>query len=128
MIKNSSSKKKEVDMVIRKAGMQKDFTKFLNQTKDGFRNFGKELGVLAKRSEKEIVKVSRAGKIQFDIMNLAMQKEKLYYDIGKKVASMKAKKKLNIPELASYWSKLRKIESGTRNKKRKLSAFKKTNK
>jgi len=119
---------REVDVAVKKKDIQRDFAKFLDQTKDGFRRFGKDLGALAKKSEKEIVKVSKAGKIQFDIMNLAMQKEKLYYDIGKKVASIKAKKKLDIPELASHWMRLRKIQSGTRTKKKELSGFRKKNK
>ena len=128
MIRASSKRKKEADMALKKKDIQKDFAKFLDQTKDGFRRFGKDLGVLVKKSEKEIVKVSKAGKIQFDIMNLAMQKEKLYYDIGKKVASIKMKKKLDIPELAQYWMRLRKIQSGTRTKKQELSGFRKKNK
>ncbi|MGB2705297.1 MAG: hypothetical protein WBC74_00325 [Candidatus Omnitrophota bacterium] len=115
-------------MAAKKADIQKDFTKFLDQTKDGFRKFGKELSVLAKKSEKEIVKVSKAGKIQFDIMNLTMQKEKLYYDIGKKIVSLSAKKKSDIPELAPFWNKLRKLESGARKKKRELSGFRKEKK
>lgn len=114
--------------MVKKADIQKDFTKFLDQTKEGFKKFGKELGILAKKGEKEIAKVSKAGKIQFDIMNLTMQKEKLYYDIGKKVASIGAKKKLDVPELAPYWGKLRKIESGARKKKRELSLFRKEKK
>jgi len=115
-------------MAVKKKDIQKDFVKFLDQTKDGFRRFGKDLSILAKKSEEEIVKVSKAGKIQFDIMNLAMQKEKLYYDIGKKVALLKAKKKLDIPGMDPYWSKLRKIELGTRTKKKQLSGFGKKSK
>ncbi len=115
-------------MAVKKKDIQKDLSKFLDQTKDGFRRLGKDLGVLAKKSEKEIIKVSKAGKIQFDIMNLAMQKEKLYYEIGKKVAALKLKKKLDIPELSSYWMRLRKIASGTKTKKRELSDFRKKNK
>ncbi|MFH1381155.1 MAG: hypothetical protein ABIH57_03180, partial [Candidatus Omnitrophota bacterium] len=75
----------------------------------------------AKKSEKEIVKASKKGKIQLDIMGLNMQKEKLFYDLGKKVISLNAKKKLEIPELESFLKKLRKIETDARSKKRELS-------
>jgi len=115
-------------MAIKKKDIQKDFANFLDQTKDGFRRLGKDLGVFAKKSEKEIVKASKAGKIQLDIMNLAMQKEKLYYDIGKKVVSIKTKKKLDISELAPHWNRLRKIHSATRAKKKELSGFRKKKK
>ena len=112
-------------MGSKKTDLQKDLNKFLDQAKEGFKSFGKELGILAKKSEKEIVKASKAGKIQLDIMGLKVQKEKLYYDIGKKVAALNAKKGLDIPELTSYWKKLRKIEGSARSKKRALSGAKK---
>ena len=107
----------------KKAELQKDLTRLLGQARVGIKKFGKELNIFAKKSEKEIVKASRSGKIQLDIMGLAMQKEKLYYDIGKKTASLNSKKKLGIAALDSYWKRLRKLEGDTRKKKRELSAF-----
>ena len=64
-------------MAAKKEDMHKDFNKFLGQAKDGFKKFGKEIGILAKKSEKEIVKASKAGKIQLEVMGLNMQKEKI---------------------------------------------------
>lgn len=115
-------------MVAKKENVQKEFTKLLDQTREKFKKFGKELGVLAKKGEKEIVKASRTGKIQLDIMGLNMQKEKLYYDIGKRVASLNAKKGLEIQELEPFWTKMRKIETNARKKKRELSAVRKEKK
>ena len=109
-------------MAAKKANLQKDFTKFMDYAKDKFKIFGEELSVLAKKSEKEIIRASKAGKIQVDIMGLNMQKEKLYYDIGKKVSSLNAKKKLNISQLEPYWKKIRRIELSVRKNKRELSA------
>ncbi|MFC1576701.1 hypothetical protein ACFL3J_03410 [Candidatus Omnitrophota bacterium] len=108
-------------MTAKKKDMQEEFNKFLDQAKVKFHKFGEEMGVLAKKGEKEIVKASKAGKIQLDIMGLSMQKEKLYYDIGKKAAELKAKGKLDVPELESYLKKLHKLESGTQRKKKELS-------
>jgi len=115
-------------MVQKKADVQKEVNQLLDQAKDKFKKFGKELSVLAKKSEKEIVKASRAGKIQLDIMGLNMQKEKLYYDIGKKVASLNAKKKLDITGLEQFWKKMRNLESAARKRKRALSGVRKENK
>jgi len=112
-------------MVRKKGDLQKDLAKMLGQAKVKFKKFGKELNVLAKKSEKEIVKASKSGKIQIDIMSLAVQKEKLYYDIGKKTASLKAKKKIGIRDLEPYWERMRKIERSVRNKKKELSDFRK---
>ena len=114
--------------MAKKADLQKDFTKLLNQTKERVKEFGKEVGVLAKKSEKEIIKASKVGKTQLDIIGLNMQKEKLYYDIGKKVASLNAKKKLDIEALEPYWKKLHKLAKDARSKKRELSFARKTKK
>jgi len=115
-------------MAQKKTDVQKEVNQLLDQAKDKFKKFGKELSVLAKKSEKEIVKASKAGKIQLDIMGLNMQKEKLYYDIGKKVTSLNTKKKLDIAELEQFWKKMRNLEAAARKKKRELSGVRKENK
>ena len=115
-------------MADKKGDLQKDLAKMFGQAKVRFKKFGKELNILAKKSEKEIVKASKSGKLQLDIVSLAVQKEKLYYDIGKKTASLKAKKKLEIRDLEPYWKKMRKLEGAVRKKKRDLSEFRKAKK
>ena len=115
-------------MTAKKRHFQKDFNQFLDQAKTMFTQFGKELNILAKRGEKEIVKASKAGKIQLDIVSLNMQKEKLYYDAGKKIFSVNTKKKLDIPEFETYFKKMRKLETDTRKKKREISRVKKNRK
>jgi len=112
-------------MAAKKEKAQKDLSKLLDQAKVRFKNFGKELSILAKKCEKEIVKASKKGKIQLDIVGLNMQKEKLYYDIGKKVVSLNARKKLEILELDPYLKKVRKIESDARGRKKDLSSVRK---
>ncbi len=110
--------------MAKKRDIQKDFAKLLEQAKERFKEIGKEVSVLAKKSEKEIAKASRVGKIRLDIVGLNMQKEKLYYDIGKKVVSLNAKKKLGISELEPLFKKMSKIESTARKKKRELRGMK----
>ena len=100
---------------------QKELNRLLGQAKDGFRKFGKELSVLAKKSEKGLVKVSKSGKIQLDIMGLNVQKEKLFYDIGKKVADLNTKQDLGLAELESYWKKMEKIHKEVQSKQKALS-------
>lgn len=122
------NKERRFVMTAKKDKLQKEFTRFLDQAKGRFKTLGKEFGVLAKKSEEKIVKVSKAGKIQLDIMGLNMQKEKLYYDVGKKVASLNTKKNLGIPQLETYWKKMHKIETNARKKKRELSSVRKEKK
>ena len=109
-------------MVEKKNDVQKELNKFLDQAKEGFKKFGKEVTVLAKKSEKEIVKASKLGKIQLDILSLNMQKEKLYYDIGKKVVSLSNSKDFDIPAIDSYLKKITKIELNAKKKKKELSS------
>ncbi|OGW74843.1 MAG: hypothetical protein A2Z72_06660 [Omnitrophica bacterium RBG_13_46_9] len=108
-------------MANKKENIQRDFKQILDQTKENLKKVGKELGILAQKSEEGIVKASKAGKIQLDIIGLNVQKEKLYYDIGKKLVSINAKKSLNIPELVPYFKKIRTISTDARKKKRELS-------
>ena len=110
--------------MIKKEDYQKNFNHILVQAKDGLKKFGKELNILARKSEKEIVKASKTGKIQLDIMGLTVRKEKLYYDIGKKAASLNAKKSLEIPELESYWKRMERLEEDTLKKKEALKGSK----
>jgi hypothetical protein len=115
-------------MAQKKQVMSKDFNKLLDQAKDKLKKVGQELTVLAKKSEKEIVKASKTGKIQLDIVGLNMQKEKLYYDIGKKVVSLNAKKSLNIEDLQPLLKKVRTISTDARQKKRELTVVRKEEK
>ena len=109
---------------MKKNDYHKNFDRVLVQAKEGLKKFGKELNVLAKKSEKEIVKASKAGKIQLDIMGLTVQKEKLYYDIGKKVVSLNAKRNLEIPDLEPYWKKLSDLEENSQKKQEVLKGRK----
>jgi len=103
-----------------KQDWHEDFSNTLDETKKRLKQFGEDLGVWAKKGEKEIVKASQAGKAQIDILGLNVKKEKLYYDLGKKVAALNAKKKLGIPELESFWKKLRELQKDARKRKQAL--------
>lgn len=115
-------------MATKKRDFHKEFNNFLEQAKEGFKKLGKEVSVIAKKSEQEITKASKKGKIQLDIVGINMQKEKLYYDIGKKAVSLNSKKSLGIPALDSYFNKIRSLESGARKKKREFSMVKNSGK
>ncbi len=112
-------------MANKKKDFQKEASKMLEEAKVRFKKLGEEISVLAKKGEKEIVKASRTGKIQLDIVGLNMQKEKLYYNIGKKVVSLNAKKKIDSPEIQNLLKSLRKLEADARKKKRELSGVRK---
>ena len=109
-----------------KQDWHKDFSSALDETKKRLKQFGDDMGVWAKKGEKEIVKASKAGKAQMDILGLNVKKEKLYYDLGKKVVALNAKKKLGIPELESFWKKLRELQKDARKRKQELHVITRT--
>ena len=111
----NAQRKKEVDRII-------------TQAKDGFKKIGKEIGVIAKKGEKEILWASKTGKIQLDIMSLNVQKEKLFYDIGKKATGPDVRKKLAVAELEPYWKKMDKLEGDAQEKKELLARLRKEEK
>ena len=63
-----------------------DFKKELPKIKKQFSRLSQEALVLAKKGEKELVKLSRQGKLQVDAAALALKRERLYLAIGKAYA------------------------------------------
>jgi len=112
--------------------VKKDFnsevTKVFEQLKGNMKKFSKDATVIAKKSEQEIMKASKLGKIQFDIVSENLKKEKLYYDTGKKVLSMRGKLENMENVLKPYFQKYRKIETEVRKRKRDLSKIKRNSK
>jgi len=108
-----------------KSEFQNEMSKLMGQLKGNLQKLSKDAGVFAKKGEKELVRASKIGKIQLDIMGLNVQKEKIYYDMGKKIASIRGKNGDANAILKSYSQKLRKIELEARNKKREIAAIKK---
>ena len=108
-----------------KKDFQKEMSKLMVQMKKNLKKFGKDASVFAKKGEKELVKASKIGRLQIDIVSLNLQKEKIYRDMGKKVASLRSSKGLNGNVVKIYLQKLRKIEVSIRNRKREISMIKK---
>jgi len=108
-----------------KKDFHKEMNKVMNELKANFKRFGKDATIIARKGEKEIVKASKIGRVQLDIMSLNVQKEKIYYEMGKRIASIR-KEKEKIKELIKpYLEKLRRIETSIRSKKRVISGIKK---
>jgi len=112
--------------MVKKSDFQKEAAKFLDQLKENLKKFSKEAGIFAKKGEKEIVKASKIGRIQIDIASLNIQKEKLYYDLGKKIASLRGSgKEISQEAIEPFMQKLRNIELEARNRKRDISRVRK---
>jgi len=110
--------------MTKKKDLEKNMTKVIEQLKVNLKKFGKDAGIIAKKGEKEIIRASKLGRLQLDIINFNLQKEKVYYDLGKKVASLRSKG-IGQGVLKPYMEKIRKIEKETRKRKQGISQVKK---
>jgi hypothetical protein len=114
--------KKEVE-IEEKKDFHEEMGKLVEQVKKNFHKLSKDAGQIAKKGETEIVKASSIGKMQLDIMGVNMQKEKLYYEIGKAIATSRS---TNVEKvLEPYMKTLRKLETEVRKKKQEISNVKK---
>jgi len=66
-----------------------DFKEEWERTKAQLTKLSKEVVVLAKKGEKEIIKFSQKGKRHFDSTALSLKIERAYYLIGKEYAHIK---------------------------------------
>lgn len=66
-----------------------DFKKEWERTKKQLVKLGKEATELAHKGEKEIIKISKKGKLHIDKTALNLKKERLYYSIGKEYVGLK---------------------------------------
>ncbi len=95
-----------------------DLNKAVEKYGPMLKKFGEEIGEAAKKGEEGVIKMSKLLKIQFDIMGLALQKEKLYYEIGKEVAGKLLTEEMDLSSLDKYKKRLSKVNSeGTKMKK-----------
>jgi len=82
---------------------------------------GEDLDKGAKRGKEEVIKMSKLVGIQMDILSLALQKEKLYYDIGKEVADKIMKGTIEAPSLDKYRKRLSSLETKKEKDRKTLS-------
>ena len=92
------------------------------------KRLGEDLDKGAKRGKEEVIKMSKLVGIQMDILSLALQKEKLFYDIGKEVAEKMLKDVEAFPELGKYRKRLSSIETKSEKDRKTLSRVGKTRK
>jgi len=101
-----------------------DESKILDKYGPMLKKFGSEIGDAAKRGEESLVTMSKLLKIQFDMLGVTLQKEKLYHEIGKEVAEKIIKGTLKMDDLEKYKKPLAAIQAESENKKKAMSKVK----
>ncbi|MFC1548866.1 hypothetical protein ACFL5E_02795 [Candidatus Omnitrophota bacterium] len=106
-----------------------DFHKMMKQYEPVVKKTGEQLSKAMKTAEKDIAKLYKLAEGHVEVQINKLQKEKLYYDIGKDVACKITKGGLSDADMEKYKKKLSKIEAeATRRKKALSQAGKKTGK
>lgn len=86
--------------------LQKEWVK----AKDNLNKFSKDLSVLARNGEREIVRLSKLGKLQVDSTAMILKKEHILHLIGKEYLRMKCpgNKSLQMKELLAELNQVNK--------------------
>ena len=101
--------------------IQSKVTKALQQASQHLEGVGKETKELVRRGEDELVKISKMGKAQFEILALSVKKEQLYRQIGMKVWQLSTKGKLTTQRLKSLCKELSDINKKVKIQKKAIS-------
>lgn len=95
----------------------------IKKIKNEVKKLLKKTTIFAKRSEKELSKIARAGKAEIDILNLSIKKNQLYHQIGKKVYQLNTQGKLTTRNLKKLCGKIDQIEKDLKIKKRSVVKY-----
>ena len=105
-----------------------DLNKMLRKYQPVVKKTGDQLQKAMKSAEEDISKMYKIAQTHVEIQMKNLQKEKLYYDIGKYVAGKLMKGSIEIEGLEKYKKSLNKINAEGARMQRKLSGIGKTTK
>ena len=112
------AKTKEIDI-------QKEIKKIWDQTKKNLLKLSQETVNLVKRGEKEVVRASKIGKLQLDILGIKRKREILCRQIGMKVVALDTQDKIDVSELKPSCGQVRGLDSQIRKKEQEVAKIKK---
>jgi hypothetical protein len=98
-----------------------DFDKVIKKYEPVMKKTGEQLAKAMKSAEKDVSKMYKVAQTHVEIQMKNLQKEKLYYDLGKYVAARLVKGDIEIAGLEKYKKSLSTIESEGRKIKGRLS-------
>ena len=98
-----------------------DLGRMMDKYKPMLKKFGNEMGEAARKGEANVSKMSKVLKLQLDMLGIAVQKERLFYEIGKDVAAMLAEGEVDVSRLDKYKKALQKMRREDDKRKRALT-------
>ena len=86
--------------------IQKEVSKIWEQAKVNLSHLGEKTVRLARRGEKELVRASKIGKLQLDIVGLNMKKDDTFKEIGKKMFELQKKGKASAAKFTGSFNQI----------------------
>lgn len=113
-------------MVKKRLDVSKEVTRIWQEAKENLKALGQRTMKLAQRGEKEVVRASKIGKLQLDIVSDNLKKENVFRQVGKKAYEVHAKKgSVSSEKLISLFNQIDKLNHQVRAKKAKIAKLKK---
>ena len=112
-------------MVKKKIDIPEEVTKIWQEAKENLKALGKRTMKLAQKGEKEVVRASKVGKEQIDIVSLNLKKENIFRQAGKRAYEMHSKKGgIQSARLRSLFGQIEKLSHQIKAKKAKIAKLK----
>ena len=106
--------------------IQEELKKFWEQTKINLAKLAKETRKLAQKGEKEVIRVSKVGKLHLDVLGLKKKRDNLAQQIGEKIIELDSENKIELTELKPLCDKVRTLDGQIQKKKATASRIKKS--
>jgi hypothetical protein len=101
--------------------LQLKVSKAFKQASRHLEGVSKDTKVLVKRGEDELIKMSKIGKTQLEILALSVKKEQLYRQIGMKVWQLSTKGQLTTEKLKTFCKELSAVNKKVKSRKKSLN-------
>jgi len=113
-------------MTKKKIDISKEVAKIWQEAKENLKILGQKTKNLAQKGEKEVVRASKIGKLQLDIVSANLKKENIYRQTGKKVCEMHSKKGgIQPAKLTSLFNQVDKLNQQIKLRKAQIAKLKK---
>ena len=100
---------------------QEDIKKLFERTKKSLQQLGKETSTWMKKGEVELSRISKIGRLEIDVVNLNMKKERLFRDIGKRMVEQNLAKEFSDSTIKNMCDKAKATITESKKKRREVS-------
>ena len=108
-------------MAKAKANTQEELKKFFEKAKKNLNKLGRETKVWMKKGEAELSRLSKIGKLELDVVNLNIQKDKLLKSIGRRLVERGLADEINDSTVKNMSSKVNEIMEESKKKRTEIS-------